>query len=164
MLKRTLTIDYFYSKFLLFCIFTIFFLAAISVEAETKLEIPLLLPKVEGSKNFDLEISIANQRGVSHFNSKSFNEARESFSKAQSLAKQFRDPGLGIVSFNLGLTLHKLNLHERAVKAFLIAKKYARGNSMILESTLVHTHECGFNPSIPCDEKPSAGIHIEGSD
>ena len=164
MLKRFLTLNYFYSKFLLFCIFIIFFLAAISVEAGIKLEAPLILPKVEGSKNFDLEISIANQKGISHFNSKSFNEARESFLKAQSLAKQFRDPGLGIVSFNLGLTLHKLNLHESAVKAFLIAKKYARGNSMILSSKLVHTHECGFNPSIPCDEKPPVGIHIEGSD
>ena len=164
MFKKNLTINYFFSKILLFCIFIIFLFAENSVRAETKLEIPLLLPKAEGSKKFDLEISIANQKGIGHFNSKLFNEARESFSKAQSLAKQFRDPGLGIVSFNLGLTLHKLKLHESAVKAFLIAKKYARGKSMILGSKLVHTHECGFNPSIPCDEKPPVGIHIEGSD
>ena len=109
-------------------------------------------------------LSIANQKGIGHFNSKLFNEARESFSKAQSLAKQFRDPGLGIVSFNLGLTLHKLKLHESAVKAFMIAKKYARGNVMILGSNLLHIHECGFNPNISCDQNPPTGINIEGSD
>ena len=46
----------------------------------------------------------------------------------------------------------------------MIAKKYARGNSSILDSKLVRFHECGFNPSIPCDEKPLARMHIEGSD
>ena len=112
----------------------IFILTPISIPANTGLEIPIVLPKTEGSKNFDLEISIANQNGINQYNSKSFNEARMFFKKAQSLAKQFRDPGLGIVSFNLGLTLHKLNLHENAVKAFLIAKKYARGNDSILNS------------------------------
>ena len=80
------------------------------------------------------------------------------------MAKQFRDPGLGIVSFNLGLTLHKLNLHEKAVKPFSIAKKYARGNSSILDSKILRFHECGFNPSITCDDKPPARVHIEGSD
>jgi hypothetical protein len=143
---------------------TIFFLSSVSTQADTALESPIELPKIEGSKNFDLEISLANKNGINQFESKSFSEAQKYFMKAQSLAKQFRDPGLGIVSFNLGLTLHKLDLHENAVKAFLIAKRYARGNSSILDSTLLHFHECGFNPSITCDEKPPAKTHIEGSD
>lgn len=142
----------------------IFILAPVVIQANTQLETPIVLPKTEGSKNFDFEISMANQNGINQYNSKSFNEARMFFKKAQSLAKQFRDPGLGIVSFNLGLTLHKLNLHENAVKAFLIAKKYARGNDSILNSKLLRFHECGFNPSIPCEEKPPAKMHIEGSD
>ena len=142
----------------------IFFLTSVFIQADTSLEKPIVLPKTEGSKNFDLEISIANQNGINQFESKLFSAAREYFMKAQSLAKQFRDPGLGIVSFNLALTLHKLNLHENAVKAFLIAKKYARGNDSILNSKLLRFHECGFNPSIPCEEKPPAKMHIEGSD
>ena len=105
-----------------------------------------------------------NQKGIHQFESKLFSEARESFKRAKSLAQQFRDPGLGVVSFNLGLTLHKLNLHENAVEAFMTAKKYARGNSMIIDSKLLRFHECGFNPSIPCDERPPARMHIEGSD
>ena len=99
----------------------IFILTPVIIQANTRLETPIVLPKTEGSKNFDLEISIANQNGINQYNSKSFSEARRYFKRAQSLAKQFRDPGLGIVSFNLGLALHKLNLHENAVKAFLIA-------------------------------------------
>ena len=142
----------------------IFILFPVSIQANSGLEIPIVLPKTEGSKNFDLEISIANQNGINQYKSKSFSEARRHFKRAQSLAKQFRDPGLGIVSFNLALTLHKLNLHENAVKAFLIAKKYARGNSSILDSKLLRFHECGFNPSIPCEKKPPTRMHIEGSD
>ena len=142
----------------------IFILAPVVIQANTQLETPIVLPKTEGSKNFDFEISMANQNGINQYNSKSFNEARMFFKKAQSLAKQFRDPGLGIVSFNLALTLHKLNHHENAVKAFMIAKKYARGNSSILDSKLLFIHECGFNPSIPCKEKTPARMHIEGSD
>ena len=142
----------------------IFILAPVVIQANTQLETPIVLPKTEGSKNFDFEISMANQNGINQYNSKLFSEARRYFKKAQTLAKQFRDPGLGIVSFNLGLTLHKLNLHENAVKAFLIAKKYARGNDSILNSKLLRFHECGFNPSIPCEEKPPAKMHIEGSD
>ena len=127
-------------------------------------ELPIHLPKSEGSKSFDLEISIANEKGIHLFQSENFDAAREYFVKSQSLAKQFRDPGLGIVSFNLGLTLHKLNLHEDAVEIFSVAKKYARGNSLIINSSLIRMHECGFNPSITCKEQPPENMHIEGSD
>ena len=151
-------------KQILFYMLLFFLMTSVSVQSDTKLETPIALPETEGSKNFDLEISMANQKGIRQFKSKLFSEARESFLKAKSLAQQFRDPGLGITSFNLGLTLHKLNLHENAVEAFLSAKKYARGNSLILDSKLVRFHECGFNPNIPCREKPPASMHIEGSD
>lgn len=126
-------------------------------------ELPVHLPKSEGSKNFDLEISITNEKGIRLFRSEKFDAAREYFVKAQSLARQFRDPGLGVVSFNLGLTLHKLNLHEDAVEVFAISKKNARGNRLILESNMIRFHECGFNPSIPCKEQPPENMHIEGS-
>ena len=145
-------------------ILIIIFSNIIFVQAETNLESPISIPKIEGSKNFDLEISKANQSGIGLFKIKSFKEARHAFKKAQLLSQQLRDPAQGIVSFNLGLSLHKLGLHENAVKYFMIAKKYARGNSLILNSKLVRLHECGFNPSIICSEKIPAKMHIEGSD
>lgn len=126
-------------------------------------ESPIHLPKSEGSKSFDMEISIANERGIRLFKSGKIDAARDFFSKAESIARQFRDPGLGVVAYNLGLTLHKLNLHEEAVEAFATAKKYARGNRLILNSSLIRFHECGFNPSIPCEGNPPAKMHIEGS-
>ena len=162
--KRILITGDFKMKKLILYMFLLILLASVSVQADSELETPIALPKTEGSKNFDLEISMINQKGIQQYKSKLFDDARESFKKAKSLAQQFRDPGLGIVSFNLGLTLHKLDRHENAVEAFMIAKKYARGNSLILDSKLVRFHECGFNPSIPCNEKPPAKLHIEGSD
>ena len=121
------------------------------------------LPKSEGSKSFDLEISTANESGIRLFELGSFDAAREKFSKAAALAQQFRDPGLGVVLFNLGLTFHKLKLHENAGKAFATAKKYAIGNREILDSRFIRFYECLSNPSISCKEQPPPSIHTEGS-
>ena len=162
--KRNFIVEEFKMKKIFLYMLLLVLLASVSVQADSELEIPIALPKTEGSKNFDLEISMINQKGVHQYKLKLFTDASESFMKAKTLAQQFRDPGLGIVSFNLGLTLHKLDRHENAVEAFMIAKKYARGNSVILDSKLVRFHECGFNPSIPCDEKSPTRMHIEGSD
>ena len=40
----------------------IFFMNLLSAQADTELENPIKLPKAEGSKNFDLEISMINQK------------------------------------------------------------------------------------------------------
>ncbi len=149
---------YFIKYFLLALIF--------SLSAEQSLaseERPIELPRSEGSKSFDMEISTLNETGIRLFEVGDLDTARNYFSKAESLARQFRDPGLGAVSFNLGLTLHKLNLHEEAVEAFATANKYARGNTRIINSKLLHLHECGFNPSIQCKFSPPPELHIEGS-
>ncbi len=135
----------------------------LAIQAYAGEESPIHLSKSEGSKSFDMEISIKNEKGIRLFDAGDFEGAKEYFSKAEALARQFRDPGLGVVSFNLGLALHKLNLHEDAVEAFATAKKYARGHRSILDSNLIRLHECGFNPSIPCKEQPPAKMHIEGS-
>ena len=128
------------------------------------LESPISLPITEGSKNFDLEISGLNRNGLSQYNNNSFKEARELFNKAMLLAKQLKDPSVGIVSFNFGLTLHKLEVHKGAVKAFSTAKKYARGNKIILNSQIALNHECGFNVRIQCENSLPQKMHIERSD
>ena len=148
--------------FILMCLFIISILI-INVQLTFAIESPIRLPLTEGSKSFDHEISELNRNGINLFNKHSFIEARKSFNKAMILAKQFRDPSYGIVSFNLGLTLHKLNIHEEAVKHFANAKRYARGNTKILNSKIALNHECGFNPNILCKDKLPANMNIEGS-
>ena len=143
------------------CLFLLSILIS-NVKTIYALESPISLPITEGSKNFDFEISGLNRNGVSQYNNNLFKEARELFKKATLLAKQFKDPSLGVVSFNLGLSLHKLEVHEEAVKAFATAKKYARGNKTILNSQIVLNHECGFNPSIKCENSLPKNMHIEG--
>jgi len=126
-------------------------------------ETPLNLPKVEGSKSFDLEISQLNNRAIKSYQMGLFSKATEQFKKALNLAKQLRDPSQGILHFNLSLSLHKSGEHEEATKQFFSARRYARGNPKILESELLNMHECGFNPNIPCDKKSPSSMNIEGS-
>ncbi|QPJ62421.1 MAG: tetratricopeptide repeat protein [Candidatus Nitronauta litoralis] len=126
-------------------------------------EFPLNLPKVEGSKSFDMEIDQFNNAGIKHFQNESFIEAERNFRKGLNLARQLRDPSLGILNYNLALSLHKSGRHETATPYFTEARKYARGNKVILDSALLKKHECGFNPSIECKNLPSADMTIEGS-
>ena len=124
---------------------------------------PLKFPKVEGSKSFDLEISQINSLAIKKYKQGLFEKAGEHFKKALNLAKQLRDPSQGILYFNLSLSLHKLGNHEEATKQFYSARRFARGNPKILESELLKIYECGFNPSIPCEEKVPLSMNIEKS-
>ena len=89
--------------------------------------------------------------------------AAEHFKKAVNLAQQLRDPSQGILYFNLALSLHELGSHEEATKQFYSARRFARGNSKILESALLKMHECGFNPSISCEGELPLSMNIDGS-
>jgi tetratricopeptide (TPR) repeat protein len=102
---------------------------------------PLKLPKVEGSKSFDLEISQINRLAIKKYQEGLFEIAAEHFKKAVNLSQQLRDPSQGILYFNLALSLHKSGHHEKAAKQFYSARRFARGNSKILESELLKTHE-----------------------
>jgi tetratricopeptide (TPR) repeat protein len=132
-----------------------------SVWSET--EGPLKLPRVEGSKSFDPEISQINRFAIDKYPQGYFDKAAEHFQKAVNLAQQLRDPSQGILYFNLALSLYKFGHHEEAVKQFYSAQRFARGNSNILESELLKMHECGFNPSISCEGKVPLSMNIEGS-
>jgi len=126
-------------------------------------EFPLKLPKVEGSKSFDMEIDQHNAKGIDSFTVGKFSDAEQHFRKGMDLARHLRDPSLGILSFNLALTLHKTGSHESATPFFTQSRKYARGNKVILDSALLRKHECGFNPSIDCKDQLSTDMTIEGS-
>jgi|TARA_B110000438_G_scaffold278604_1_gene302339 tetratricopeptide (TPR) repeat protein len=126
-------------------------------------ETPLQLPKAEGSKSFDLEIDQINSRGMKAYQNGAYEQARAYFGKASSLAKQLRDPSQGVLHYNLALSLHQLDNHEEAIKQFYFARRFARGNKKILDSKLLELHECGLNPSVPCDKKIPLKMNIEGS-
>jgi len=147
----------------LFCI-TVFLLMFLCGPVWSEPEGPLKLPKVEGSKSFDLEISQINSLAIKKYQQGLFENAAENFKKALTLAQQLRDPSQGILHFNLSLSLHKSGNHEEATEQFYAAQRFARGNPKILESELLKMHECGFNPSVSCKEKIPLSINIEGSD
>lgn len=138
-------------------------LATLSGTAWANQEVPLELPKAEGSKSFDFEIDQFNSQGVKLYSQGDYEQAIDHFQKALTLAQQLRDPGQGILYYNLALGLHKSGQHEEATKQFYSARRFARGNKMILESELLKTHECGLNPSVPCEKKVPLPMNIEGS-
>ncbi|GJL78889.1 MAG: hypothetical protein NPINA01_18780 [Nitrospinaceae bacterium] len=125
-------------------------------------EIPIQLPKVEGSKSFDLEIGQINGQGIKLYQQGHFEKAIEQFKKALNLAQQLRDPGQGILYFNLALSFHKSGQHEKATKQFYSARRLAKGNKRILESELLKMHECGLNPGVPCEKKSAASNEYRG--
>ena len=118
-------------------LFSIFLCGSVWSETEG----PLKLPRVEGSKNFDLEISQINRLAIKKYQQGLYEIAAEHFKKAVNLAQQLRDPSQGILYFNLALSLHKSGHHEKAAKQFYSARRFARGNSKILESELLKVYE-----------------------
>ena len=140
-----------------------FLLTTLCIPAWSETEVPLNLPKVEGSKSFDLEISLINKQAVKYYKMGLFSKAAKQFKKAVNLSRQLRDPSQGILNFNLSLSLHKEGKHEEATKYFYSARRFARGNPKILESELLKMHECGFNPNITCNKKVPLSMNIEGS-
>ena len=146
---------FFYSMF--------FLLTTLCIPAWSETDAPLNLPKVEGSKSFDLEISQINKQAVQNYKMGLFSKAAKQFKKAVNLSRQLRDPSQGILNFNLSLSLHKEGKHEEATKYFYSARRFARGNPKILESELLKMHECGFNPNITCNKKVPLSMNIEGS-
>ncbi|SVB01560.1 uncharacterized protein METZ01_LOCUS154414 [marine metagenome] len=87
-----------------------------------------------------MEINNLNNIGIKQFSINELNSAEESLRKATNLAEQFRDPSLEVTSFNRAIILHQLHKSKDALKYFNLAKKYARGNSRILNSKLLKSY------------------------
>ena len=123
------------STFVVF-LFCLGFLLPISSFAEKLIG----LPRTEGSKSFDMEINQLNNIGIKYYSLNELDRADESLKKATNLAKQLRDPSLGVISFNRAVVLHRLNQGKEAIKYFNLAKKYARGDIRILNSQLLKNY------------------------
>jgi tetratricopeptide (TPR) repeat protein len=139
----------------------LFLLSPIVVLAEQ--EVPLEIPKMEGSKSFDFEIDQLNDKGIDLYQQCNFKQAGDQFKQALNLAEQFRDPSQGVLHFNYALSLHHLGNHKEALKALYSARRFARGDPKILNSKLLRMYECGLNPSVPCENKIPLEMNIEGS-
>ena len=139
------------NSFLCFIFSLIFMLFPFPAFAEQ--EILLEIPKAEGSKSFDFEVNQINSQGIQLYQQGDYKNSIVLFEKALGLAQQLRDPSRGILYYNLALSLHKSGQHEEAAKRFYSARRFARGNPIILESELLKAHECGLNLSVPCKKK-----------
>ena len=151
------------SRFICLLILAYFVMSIFCVSAWADKEIPIELPKTEGSKNFDLEIGQINSQGVNLFKQNNYDQAVSKFNKAVNLANQLRSPGKGILYYNLALSLHESGKNKQAVKSFYSARRFARGNERILKSELLKLYECGLNPSVLCEAKVPLSMNIEGS-
>ena len=149
------------SNHLFYILAFLFLLNPIVVLAQE--EVPLEIPKMEGSKSFDFEIDQLNDKGIHLYQQGNFKQAGDQFKKALNLAEQFRDPSRGILHFNYALNLHYMGNHKAALKEFYAGRRFARGNQRILQSKLLRMHECGLNPSVPCKDKVALEMNIEGS-
>ncbi|MDC0206021.1 hypothetical protein OAL04_02180 [Nitrospinae bacterium] len=74
-----------------------------------------------------------NDMGIEHFKAGRNFDALLQFNQAN-----LADPTSGEIHFNLALTLWKENKKNRAVKHFKKARKFAKGNALILESPIAN--------------------------
>jgi tetratricopeptide (TPR) repeat protein len=93
---------------------------------------PLSFPMREGSSSSAHE---HNEEGISHYNQGHYDVALKHFSMASSL-----DSGVGEAHYNEALCLDKLGRHGDATNHFYAARKYAHGNSAILQSKILNAH------------------------
>ena len=123
-------------NFFLVIIFTVILGSPMHLSAEELIG----LPRTEGSKSFDMEINNLNNIGIKHYSLNELEHAEKCLKKATNLAQQLRDPSLGVTSFNRAIVLHQLHKSKEASKYFFIAKRYARGDSRILNSQLLKNY------------------------
>jgi len=93
---------------------------------------PLKFPIREGSN------AIAhkhNEKGISHYNQGHYDVALKHFQNASNV-----DSSIGESHYNEALCLDKLGKHGEATNHFYAARKYAKGNSTILESKILNAH------------------------
>ena len=76
-----------------------------------------------------------NEEGISHYNQGHYDVALKHFQMASKV-----DSSVGESHYNEALCLDKLGKHGEATNHFYKARKYAKGNSAILESKILNAH------------------------
>lgn len=124
--KMTFKIFYFFSTNNRFKYFLVFSLLLISCNNIS--EDPLVL-----RAGAEPSAKMRNDMGIEHFKAGRNFDALLQFNQAN-----LADPTSGEIHFNLALTLWKENKKNRAVKHFKKARKFAKGNTLILESPIAN--------------------------
>jgi len=93
---------------------------------------PLKFPMHEGS---NANAHKHNEEGISHYNQGHYDIALRHFQLASKV-----DSSVGESHYNEALCLDKLGKHGEATNHFYAARKYAKGNSAILESKILNSH------------------------
>ena len=93
---------------------------------------PLKFPMREGS---NASAHKHNEEGISHYNQGHYDVALKHFQMASKV-----DSSVGESHYNEALCLDKLEKHGEATNHFYKARKYAKGNSAILESKILNAH------------------------
>jgi len=76
-----------------------------------------------------------NEEGIASFNQGNYSVALKHFQMASSI-----DSSVGETHYNEALCLDKLERHGEATNHFYAARKYAHGNSAILNSRILNAH------------------------
>lgn len=76
-----------------------------------------------------------NEEGISHYNQGHYDVALKHFQMASKA-----DSSVGEAHFNEALALDKLGRHGDATNHFYAARKYAHGNTAILNSEILNSH------------------------
>jgi tetratricopeptide (TPR) repeat protein len=76
-----------------------------------------------------------NKEGISHYNQGHYDVALKHFRNASKI-----DSSVGESHYNEALCLDKLGKHGEATNHFYAARKYAKGNSLILGSKILNAH------------------------
>ena len=93
---------------------------------------PLGFPMREGSSS---EAHKHNEEGISHYNQGHYDVALKHFQMASKI-----DSSVGESHFNEALCLDKIGRHGDATNHFYAARKYAHGNTAILDSHILNGH------------------------
>ncbi|GJL79005.1 MAG: hypothetical protein NPINA01_19940 [Nitrospinaceae bacterium] len=105
---------------------TLVFIASILSCAKDN-EGPLIMPV-----GAEPSAKLHNDSGISHYQSKRYQDALLQFMQAYAA-----DKTTGEIHFNIALAYHKRGNSKKAEEHFKLARKYANGNNMILESQLL---------------------------
>ncbi len=115
-------------KSLNFILALLFFLsiASCAVTKDSALKLP------DGA---NAEANKHNKEGISHYNQGHYDVALKHFHMASEI-----DPRIGESHYNEAISLDALGRHGEATNHFFVARKYAKGNPKILESSILNAH------------------------
>ena len=92
-------------------------------------------PALKFPSGANVEANMHNEEGIIHYNLGHYDVALKHFQVASKI-----DKSIGESHYNEALSLDALDRHGEATNHFYAARKYANGNSLILNSGILNAH------------------------